>query len=238
MNVGSITPRDDGPLIRLAGITRVYPGPPAVEALRGIDLVVDEGEFLAVVGRSGSGKSTLLNVIGLLDTPTSGRYDFIGVDVTTFSERELTAFRSQRIGFVFQAFHLLEERDCIENVLVGLMYAHWPRQDRRRRALEVLAAVGLSDRALARTGELSGGERQRVAIARAIAPNPALLLCDEPTGNLDSATAESVLDLLAALNRAGTSVLVITHDAAVARAAQRIVTLQDGRLDLVNAAAS
>jgi putative ABC transport system ATP-binding protein len=218
------------PVIALQEVARTYPGPPPVHALHPTDLTVRPGEYLAVVGPSGSGKSTLLNLAGLLDRPTEGRYELDGIDVATLAERDRTALRAGRIGFVFQAFHLLPYRTATENVMLAQLYRAIPRSRRRTAAVEALRRVGLSHRRDALPTTLSGGERQRVAIARAVVNQPSLLLCDEPTGNLDSDTAGTVLDLLDELCAAGMTLVVITHDANVAARAQRIVAIRDGRL--------
>ncbi len=217
-------------VITLAGVGLTYPGPPPVSALRDVDLDVRQGDYLAVVGPSGSGKSTFLNVVGLLDRPTHGTYLLDGVDVSTLSERDRTALRGQRIGFVFQAFHLMPYRTATENVALATLYAGVPKKVRISTAHEALARVGLAHRAHALTNMLSGGERQRVAIARAILHRPSLLLCDEPTGNLDSDNAASVLTLLDQLHRDGMTLMVITHDSTVASRAKRLVTIRDGAL--------
>ncbi|MFE0649249.1 ABC transporter ATP-binding protein [Streptomyces sp. NPDC059534] len=212
------------------GVGLTYPGPPPVEALRPCELVVRQGEFLAVVGPSGSGKSTFLNVVGLLDAPTEGTYLLDGIDTAALRDGDRTALRGRRIGFVFQAFHLLPHRSATENVMLAMVYAAVPRAERRARARDVLDRVGLAHRADALPARLSGGERQRVAIARALAARPSLLLCDEPTGNLDSGNAETVLALLGALHASGMTVVVITHDHEVAARAQRTVAIRDGVL--------
>jgi putative ABC transport system ATP-binding protein len=212
-------------------VGRTYPGPPAVSAVTAVDLVVRRGEYLAITGPSGSGKSTLLNVLGLLDRLTAGYYELDGVDVASLSQAELAALRGQRIGFVFQEFHLLPYRTATENVMLALVYGQH-RRHRQRWALAVAALdrVGLRNRANALPSQLSGGERQRVAIARALVNWPSLLLCDEPTGNLDSATAQAILGLIDELHTAGQTVLVVTHDPVVAARAQRRVAMLDGRL--------
>ncbi|WTV69516.1 ABC transporter ATP-binding protein [Streptomyces sp. NBC_00029] len=220
----------DSPVIELRGAGLTYPGPPPVEALRPCDLTVRRGEFITVVGPSGSGKSTFLNVAGLLDSPTSGRYLLDGIDTGALPDRERTALRGRRIGFVFQSFHLLPHRSALENVTLAMLYTGTPRAQRLVRAREALDQVGLGHRAGAVPGRLSGGERQRVAIARALVGRPSLLLCDEPTGNLDSVNAASVLTLLDELHGAGMTVLVITHDPQVARRGHRTLTIRDGRL--------
>jgi putative ABC transport system ATP-binding protein len=201
-----------------------------VTALFPTDLRVDTGEFLAVVGPSGSGKSTLLNLLGMLDHPTEGTYRLSGTDVASLTDRDRAALRGRRVGFVFQAFHLLPHRTALENVALAQLYVTGRREPRRANAAQALRRVGLGHRLDALPSRMSGGERQRVAIARALVNSPDILLCDEPTGNLDSATARSVLDLLTELNRAGATIVVITHDPAVARRARRQVTIRDGRL--------
>jgi putative ABC transport system ATP-binding protein len=218
------------PVIELSGVARTYQGPPPVYALRPTDLAISPGDYLAVVGPSGSGKSTLLNLLGLLDRPTQGRYVLDGIDVATLTERDRTALRGGRIGFVFQAFHLLPYRTATENVMLAHLYQAVPRAHRRAAALEALDRVGLSHRRDALPTTLSGGERQRVAIARAVVNQPSLLLCDEPTGNLDSSTAGTVLDLLDELCHRGMTLVTITHDGNVAARAGRVVTIRDGRL--------
>lgn len=218
------------PVIELLDLHRWYPGPPVVRALDGVDLVVAPGDYLAVVGPSGSGKSTLLNILGLLDKPTSGTYRLDGMATNTLPERDLTALRGRRIGFVFQDFHLLPHRSATENVALAGVYTTKDRAARRVRAVEALDRVGLAHRANACATTLSGGERQRVAIARAVVGRPAVLLCDEPTGNLDSANSQAVSELLGELNADGTTIVVITHDPVTAAAARRSVKLIDGRL--------
>ena len=217
-------------VIALDQVARSYPGPPPVHALRPCDLVVSRGEHVAVVGPSGSGKSTLLHLLGLLDRPTQGRYTLDGLDVAALAERDRTALRGGRIGFVFQAFHLLPYRTATENVMLAHLYRALPRSRRRSAALQALDRVGLSHRRDALPTTLSGGERQRVAIARAVVNEPSLLLCDEPTGNLDTATAGTVLDLLDDLCGGGMTLVVITHDGSVAARAGRVVTIRDGVL--------
>jgi putative ABC transport system ATP-binding protein len=214
--------------IALRGITRTFPGPPPVEALRAIDLTVARGEYLAVMGPSGAGKSTLMNVLGLLDRPSGGVYELDGVDVATLGEAERSAVRGQRIGFVFQAFHLLPHRSALENVMLAQLYNRRPRGGRAARSRRVLESVGLGHRLHALPSTMSGGERQRVAIARAMLNEPSRLLCDAPTGNLDSGTAEAVLGVLAEVHGAGQTIIVITHDARVAASAERTVVIHDG----------
>jgi len=218
-------------LIRLVRVGRTFrSGDIEVRALRDADLEVSRGEYLSIVGPSGSGKSTLLNIIALLDRHTSGTYRFEGTDVTELSEGARTGLRAHRIGFVFQSFHLLAHRTVTENVVMSMLYNSVPPRERRTRARAALDRVGLDHRAGFRPGRLSGGERQRVAIARAIATRPAILICDEPTGNLDSASTESVLELFDDLRSDGLTLLVVTHDDAVSARADRIVRMHDGRL--------
>jgi putative ABC transport system ATP-binding protein len=218
------------PVIRLSGAGYTYPGPPPVRALLPMNLVIFRGEHVAVMGPSGSGKSTLLNLVGLLDRPTAGRIEINGTDMGAASERTRAAVRAREIGFVFQAFHLLPHRTAVENVMLAQIYADIPRHRRREDAMAALAHVGLAKRAHALPTALSGGERQRVAIARALVNSPSLLLCDEPTGNLDSGTTSEIADLLAALHEAGATLLVITHNPAVAGRAARRIAIRDGRL--------
>ncbi|THV28086.1 ABC transporter ATP-binding protein [Glycomyces paridis] len=207
-----------------------YPGPPPVEALKPVELRVDDGEYVAIVGPSGSGKSTLLNLLGLLDAPTAGTYWFDGHDTSTMKEAKRTQLRADKIGFIFQAFHLMAHRTATENVAMALVYQGIPRRKRRQIAREKLELVGLSHRLDALPTTLSGGERQRVAIARALAAEPSLLLCDEPTGNLDSKTADAILATLDELHSQGLTILMITHDHDVAERAERAVTIRDGQL--------
>ncbi|MFE5484983.1 ABC transporter ATP-binding protein [Streptomyces sp. NPDC056527] len=211
-------------------VSLTYPGPPPVTALRPCELVVEKGEFITIVGPSGSGKSTFLNVAGLLDAPTGGTYLLDGIDTAGLRDGDRTALRGRRIGFVFQSFHLLPHRSATENVMLSMVYSAVPRAERRARARSSLERVGLGHRVDALPGRLSGGERQRVAIARALAGRPSLLLCDEPTGNLDSDNAESVLGLLGELHASGMTIVVITHDAEVAARGERTVTIRDGVL--------
>lgn len=215
-------------IVELYGVAKTYPGTPVVHALKPVDLTIDAGDWLAVIGPSGSGKSTLLNILGLLDRPSLGRYMFAGHDVSTLNERERTALRGRRIGFVFQQFHLLAHRTAVENVGLALLYSNPAARQRTTAAVEALERVGLSHRLHALPSTLSGGEKQRVAIARALVGAPDLVLCDEPTGNLDSTNAHAVLDLIENLNRDGVTLIVITHDPSVAARARSRLQILDG----------
>ncbi|MEV4345704.1 ABC transporter ATP-binding protein [Actinoplanes sp. NPDC049596] len=215
-------------MIELAGVTKSYPG--GVTAVRSVDLAVEYGELVAIVGPSGSGKSTMLHLIGTLDRPTHGTVRIDGHDVATLSDRQLSALRARRIGFVFQQFHLARGRHAVANVADGLLYTGMPKKEREWRAEAALVRVGLGDRLSHRPHELSGGERQRVAIARAVAGDPAVLLADEPTGNLDSVSGAGVVELLRELNAAGTTIMVITHDHEIAGGLPRQVPMRDGRV--------
>jgi putative ABC transport system ATP-binding protein len=216
-------------ILELADVTKVYrDGEINVEALRGVSVAVRVGEFLAIMGPSGSGKTTLLGILGLLDRPTTGSYRLVGDEVATLNETRRAHVRGERIGFVFQAFNLLPRSTALENVELPLVYAGVSRRERSRRALEALADVGLSERARHRPSRLSGGEQQRVAIARALVIEPSVLLLDEPTGNLDSASAEEVLAILERVHRAGTTIVIVTHSSEVAERASRILRLVDG----------
>ena len=225
------TADDSPPVIEFVGVGRTYAGLPPVVALRPADLVIGRGEYVTVVGPSGAGKSTFLNVVGLLDRPTTGRYRLDGIETADLDERDRTALRGRRIGFVFQAFHLLPYRTALENVMLSLLYLGTPRRQRRKLAGEMLEKVGLAHRMHATADRLSGGERQRVALARALVNRPSLLLCDEPTGNLDSATAHDMLALIDELHADGFTVLVVTHDPGVAARGGRAVVIRDGVLD-------
>lgn len=216
------------PVLEVNDVHREYPGSPPVKALSGVDLTVDAGEMVAVVGPSGSGKSTLLNIMGTLDRPTSGRLLIEGVDTSTLSDRRLSGLRSARLGFVFQSFHLLETLSALDNVATGLLYRGVSGRKRRSMAQKALESVGLGDRLQTRPTKLSGGQRQRVAIARAIVAEPALVLADEPTGNLDTATGDGIVDLLRDLNQNGATIVVITHDADLAGQLPRQVEVRDG----------
>jgi putative ABC transport system ATP-binding protein len=225
--------RPAGPdtVLELRGVVKEYPTDPPTRVLHGVDLRVDRGELVAIVGPSGSGKSTLLNIIGTLDLPTHGTVRVAGHDVSTLSDEDLSALRSTQIGFVFQQFFLLSGMTSVDNVADGLLYRGVPRRVRRARAAEALERVGLAHRMHHNPEKLSGGERQRVAIARALVGEPALVLADEPTGNLDSVSSASIMALLHELHAGGSTILVITHDHEIAASLPRQVSLRDGRIE-------
>lgn len=219
----------NGHIIDMAAITKVYDtGKVQVEALRGIDLTVQKGEFVAVVGPSGSGKSTLLNLLGCLDTPSDGDYRLSGEAVAGLDRDQLADIRNRRVGFVFQNFNLLPQLSALENVEMPLLFGGVGRRERRKRALERLDAVGLADRVEHKPTELSGGQMQRVAIARALAMNPDIVLADEPTGNLDTGSGSDVMSVLTELWDQGATLIVVTHDKALAQRANRVVEIRDG----------
>ena len=223
-------PHPNPPVVELRNVSRTYGADPPVLALRGVDLVVERGDAIAIVGPSGSGKSTLLNIVGCLDRPTGGRYLLEGNDVSMLSEDELAVLRGRLLGFVFQTFNLLAHRTALENVMLSEVYRGGSRVGRRERAIEALDRVGVADRADFLPGKLSGGQQQRVAIARALIGEPSLLLCDEPTGNLDSRNTAAMLELFEELVADGMTMLLITHDEAVAARMPRRTTMVDGQL--------
>jgi putative ABC transport system ATP-binding protein len=228
----AVVPGTEESVIELSDVRKVYSsGSLEVAALRGIDLRVEQGAYLAVMGPSGSGKSTLMNILGCLDTPSSGTYRLAGDDVSTLGEDQLAHIRNRRIGFVFQQFHLLAGLSAWRNVELPLVYAGVGRAERRERALAALDRVGLADRAEHRPAELSGGQQQRVAVARAVVTEPAMLLADEPTGNLDSASTDDVLGLLEELSGAGSTIILITHELDVAERTGTTVHIRDGLID-------
>jgi putative ABC transport system ATP-binding protein len=220
----------EAPVLDIDDVTKTYPGEPPVQALRGLSLTIGPGELVGIVGPSGSGKTTLLQLMGTLDRPTSGRVRITGLDVATMADDQVTYLRATRIGFVFQQFFLAEHSTVMDNVADGLLYAGVPIGERRQRALDALELVGLAERPHARPTQLSGGQRQRVAIARALVGQPAIVLADEPTGNLDQTTGHAILALVDQLHQAGSTIVVITHDHAIAQRMPRKVELLDGRI--------
>ena len=220
-------------LVELRDVTRSFPGPPEVQALRGVNLTIERGDYVSIVGPSGSGKSTMLNILGLLDRPSVGEYRLEGVLTSNLDERTRATERAHRIGFVFQSFHLLSRRTVLENVMMPMLYNGTSRAEREPRAVSALERVGLAERSSYLPNFLSGGERQRVAIARAVASRPSILLADEPTENLDQTTASEIMALFEELNTDGLTVAIITHDVELARRASRSVRISSGRLSEV-----
>ncbi|RJT03306.1 ABC transporter ATP-binding protein [Halococcus sp. IIIV-5B] len=229
MSRTAATTPSNGPVVRLTDVRKTYDLGGTVEALAGVSLSLADGSYTAVMGPSGSGKSTLLNLVGALDTPTEGTVEVAGNDLGAATDDERAAIRGTEIGFVFQTFNLLPRSDAVENVALPLVFAGWSRECRHDRATDLLDRVGLGDRLHHRPTQLSGGQRQRVAIARALAPDPAVVLADEPTGNVDTETGAGVMNLLAAANDRGTTILLVTHAREIAEHADRIVTVRDGR---------
>lgn len=220
------------PLIRVDDLRKIYnPGENEVRALDGVSLTIERGEFVAIVGHSGSGKSTLMNMLGCLDTPTSGHYYLEGLDVSTLSDNQLSDIRNKKIGFIFQGFNLIANLDAVGNVELPLIYRKVGKHKRRRIAVQALKKVGLGARLNHRPNELSGGQQQRVAVARAIAAQPPIILADEPTGNLDSRSTVEIMDILKELHRSGRTVIVITHDDDIARQVNRVIRIMDGRVE-------
>jgi putative ABC transport system ATP-binding protein len=227
---GSVGGGTGAPVLDVDGVTKSYPGEPPVQALRGVTLAIGPQELVAIVGPSGSGKTTLLQLMGALDRPTSGHVRITGLDVAAMSDEDVAYLRATRIGVIFQQFFLAEHASVLDNVADGLLYAGVPLKQRRQRAIDALELVGLGNRATARPTQLSGGQRQRVAIARALVGRPAIVLADEPTGNLDQATGQSILALIDQLHQGGSTIVVITHDHAIAERMPRKVEILDGQI--------
>ncbi len=220
------------PVIKIRNITRNFPlGNDVVKVLKGIDLDIERGEYVALMGPSGSGKSTLMNLLGCLDTPTSGVYELNGKNVSNMTDDELAEIRNKEIGFVFQTFNLLPRTTALENVALPMIYAGYSKKDRLERAKEVLMSVGLGDRMDHKPNQLSGGQRQRVAVGRALVNNPSIILADEPTGNLDSKTSVEIMNLFNKIHAAGNTVILVTHEEEIAENAHRIIRLRDGMIE-------
>lgn len=220
------------PIINITGITRDFPlGSEIVKVLKGIDLTINKGEYVALMGPSGSGKSTLMNILGCLDTPTSGRYVLNGKDVSQMSDDELAGIRNKEIGFVFQTFNLLPRTTALDNVALPMVYAGYKKPERNERATTVLTQVGLADRMDHKPNQLSGGQRQRVAVARALVNHPSIILADEPTGNLDSKTSLEIMGLFNEIHANGNTVIIVTHEEEIAAYAHRVIRLRDGLIE-------
>lgn len=226
-----------GALIHIENMKKIYnPGENEVRALDGIDLDIEKGDLVAIVGHSGSGKSTLMNMLGCLDTPTSGKYVLDGQDVASMTDNQLADVRNKEIGFIFQGFNLISNLDAVENVELPLVYRGVSKNERKQLAMEALKSVGLEDRMKHKPNEMSGGQQQRVAIARAIAAKPPVILADEPTGNLDSASSREIMEILKSMHRSGETLILITHDNGIAAQAKRVVRIMDGKIesDMIN----
>jgi putative ABC transport system ATP-binding protein len=220
-----------GNIIQLESVTKTYDIGLGVTALDHVDLEVPDGQFLAIMGSSGSGKSTMLNILGCLDSPTEGRYQLGGEDISTFSDNKLSDIRNRKLGFVFQSFNLIAWMTVTQNIEMPLFYLGMKRSERRKKSAELASTVGLGDRLDHRPTELSGGQMQRVAIARSLANDPVILLADEPTGNLDTQTGEEIMDLFISLNSRGRTILMVTHESHIAKHAHRVISLKDGKIE-------
>lgn len=221
-----------GALIHIENMKKIYnPGENEVRALDGIDLDIEKGDLVAIVGHSGSGKSTLMNVLGCLDTPTSGKYVLDGQDVASMTDNQLADVRNKEIGFIFQGFNLISNLDAVENVELPLVYRGVSKNERKQLAMEALKSVGLEDRMKHKPNEMSGGQQQRVAVARAVAAKPPIILADEPTGNLDTKSTQEIMEILKELHRSGRTVIIITHDEEIASQAHRVIRILDGRIE-------
>lgn len=221
-----------GALIHIENMKKIYnPGENEVRALDGIDLDIEKGDLVAIVGHSGSGKSTLMNMLGCLDTPTSGKYVLDGQDVASMTDNQLADVRNKEIGFIFQGFNLISNLDAVENVELPLVYRGVSKNERKQLAMEALKSVGLEDRMKHKPNEMSGGQQQRVAVARAVAAKPPIILADEPTGNLDTKSTQEIMEILKELHRSGRTVIIITHDEEIASQAHRVIRIMDGRIE-------
>ena len=221
-----------GALIHIENMKKIYnPGENEVRALDGIDLDIEKGDLVAIVGHSGSGKSTLMNMLGCLDTPTSGKYVLDGQDVASMTDNQLADVRNKEIGFIFQGFNLISNLDAVENVELPLVYRGVSKNERKQLAMEALKSVGLEDRMKHKPNEMSGGQQQRVAVARAVAAKPPIILADEPTGNLDTKSTQEIMEILKELHRSGRTVIIITHDEEIASQAHRVILILDGRIE-------